>query len=70
MRKSVSSLICVGQFCGPDIEEGTFHQEEPLDIHHGSDSSRPCPCPPVVFHGITLKQPDEGSEKNAEKANL
>lgn len=69
MKKSVSSFICVGQFCGPDIEEGTFHHEEkPFDIHHGSGSPGPCPCPPVVFDGITPEQPDEGSKEVAEKS--
>lgn len=69
MKNSASSSICVGRFYGPDIEEGTFHQEEePFDIHHGSGSPGPCPCPPVVFHGITPEQPDESNEEVPEKS--
>ena len=47
MKKSrVNKAICFGDFCGPDIEEGTFHEEETAtDVSHESKTQK-CPCPP------------------------
>ncbi|MBN2642798.1 MAG: hypothetical protein JXR78_14185 [Victivallales bacterium] len=66
MKGSASSLICVGQFFGPDIEEGTFHLEETVPcIHHGLGVPQ-CPCPPVEFPEIAPKPLDGGNKENAE----
>lgn len=55
-------VVCVGSFSGPDIEEGTFHEDEAAtDISHKS-STQQCPCPPVESHGA--KVPDDSNEDN------
>ena len=63
MKKSrVNKAICFGDFCGPDIEEGTFHEEETAtDVSHESKTQK-YPCPPIEFHGA--KVPDDSNEGN------
>ena len=48
MKKLVgNNLVCIGDFCGPDIEEGTFHEgETPDSVSHKSKIAQKCPCPP------------------------
>ena len=63
MKKLMSnSVVCIGNFCGPDIEEGTFHEEETAsDVNHESKTQK-CPCPPIDFHGA--KVPVDSNEDN------
>ena len=68
MKKLVSNnLICVGNFCGPDIEEGTFHEDETAtDVSHkGKTQKCPC-CPPIEFHGV--KVPDDSNKDDENDA--
>ena len=64
MKKLMSnSMVCVGNFSGPDIEEGTFHEQETAsDIGHTSKTIQKCPCPPIESHGAKVS--DESNEKN------
>lgn len=64
MKKVVcNSMVCVGSFSGPDIEEGTFHKPETTtDISHKSKTVQKCPCPPVESHGA--KASDDSNEDN------
>ena len=61
MKKSISnSIVCVGSFSGPDIEEGTFHDEDTaIGIKHDSQMPK-CPCPPIESH--EAKVPDDSNE--------
>lgn len=45
MKKSISnSVVCIGDFKGPDIEDGTFHHlNVNLDDLHKKTSQK-CPC--------------------------
>lgn len=60
-----NNVISVGDFCGPDIEEGTFHEEDTaIDINHESKTQK-CPCPPIGFHGSQVSDDsDEDNGKN------
>ncbi|MCK4888140.1 MAG: hypothetical protein KAS96_12190 [Planctomycetes bacterium] len=63
MKKSMSNkIVCVGNFSGPDIEEGTFHEEDTVtDVSHKS-SKQQCPCRPVESH--EAKASDDLNEDN------
>ena len=66
MKKSMSNkIVCVGNFSGPDIEEGTFHEEDTAnDVSHKSGTQQ-CPCPPVESHEAkTSADSSENDEKN------
>ena len=65
MKKVIgNSVVCIGKFGGPDIEEGTFHKEETAtDVSHKSKTQQ-CPCPPAGSH--EAKVPEESNE-NTEK---
>lgn len=67
MKKLIgNSMVCVGNFSGPDIEEGTFHEQETAsDIGHKSKTSQ-CPCPPIESHGAN---PDESNENNGKDSS-
>lgn len=64
MKKLIgNSTVCVGNFSGPDIEEGTFHEQETAsDIGHKSKTAQKCPCPPIESLGANV--PDESNEDN------
>ena len=56
-----NDAICIGDFKGPDIEDGTFHEgESPDSASHKSKTVDRCPCPPVSLHGAPV--PDDSKE--------
>jgi len=68
MKKLMSSnVICVGGFCGPDIEEGTFHEPDAAtDSGHKGKTTPRCPCPPAESPGaIVPEDTNEGHENDA-----
>lgn len=67
MKKLVgNNVVCVGDFCGPDIEEGTFHEQETVtDISHRNKVTQKCPCPPLECHDEDIS--DDSSKDNGKE---
>lgn len=68
MKKLIgNSMVCIGNFSGPDIEEGTFHEPETTtDISHKSKTAQKCPCPPIESYGVKVSDDlNEDNEKDA-----
>ena len=66
MKKLIGNrMVCIGSFSGPDIEEGTFHEEDTAtDVSHKSGTQR-CPCRPVESHGAKASvDSNEDNKKN------
>jgi hypothetical protein len=68
MKKVTSNNeILVGDFRGPDIEEGTFHHFdiESLSLHQ--NGTKKCPCPPIECHETEVSDDSiEDNEKNSD----
>jgi hypothetical protein len=65
MKKLIgNSNVCVGRFKGPDIEEGTFHEDEAAtNINHKSGTQQ-CPCDSIESNEADASG---DSNKNTEK---
>jgi len=59
-----NNVIFVGDFKGPDIEEGTFHEQECPDSLSPRNTTPKCPCPPIESHGANAS---DDSNKDKEK---
>jgi len=66
-----NDAICFGDFKGPDIEDGTFHEGEcPDSVSHRSKAVDRCPCPPVSLHGAPapVDSKEDGKEDSSSNA--
>ena len=59
-----NNVISVGGFCGPDIEEGTFHHFDADSLNLHQKDTKKCPCPPIESHGANAS---DDSNKDKEK---
>lgn len=54
-KLTCNNVISIGNFNGPDIEEGTFHKSETItDVSHKSKTAQKCPCPPIGSNGAKV----------------
>ena len=67
MKKLIgNNVVCGGVFCGPEIEEGTFHEKKgDVDVSHKNKTVPECPCPPVEFPEAKVSEAsNEDNEEN------
>ena len=64
MKKLMSNrVVCIGRFCVPDIEEGTFHDPESgTDVGHQGRTQTKCPCPPPSSQEVLEDTEDNQSD--------
>ena len=69
-RMKGNDAIFIGDFKGPDIEDGTFHEgESPDNVGHRSKTVDRCPCPPVSLHGAPTPVDSKEDDKEDSSSN-
>lgn len=58
----INNAICLGDFMGPEMEEGTFHHCELNGDEYYPMATPKCPCPPVELN--EAETPDDSKVEN------